>query len=302
MKSTWNRPIVGRLVLRYASVTLAALAMLVMATSGPSLARAIAQVQESFIPHDSGQNVTPAYEGWYKNADGTYSLVFGYMNRNFKEVLDVPIGPNNRFSPGPEDRGQPTHFMTRRHWGVFAISVPPEVFADKNYQLTWTLTTNGKTDAIPGHFRPEWEIDALKEITSGNTPPVIKFAPTGETAQGPRGVFTDITVTYPAPAKLAVWVSDDGIKKAGQSSRTTGAAPLGVGWSKYRGPGTVTFAAADPPVENGTATTTATFSAPGEYTLRLHAWDDSGRYAGGFYCCWTNGYARVTVRPGTSTQ
>ncbi len=249
--------------------------------------------QESPIPHDSGQSVTPAFEGWFKNSDGTYSLVFGYMNRNFKEAPDVSIGPNNKFSPGPEDRGQPTYFLPRRNWGVFAVAVPAEVFADKSYKLTWTLTIHGQAVSIPGHFRPEWEIDALKEATSGNTPPVIKFKPMDESGQGPRGVSISLTVPSPGPATLTVWASDDGIKK--RDGRPSAAPPLGVGWSKYRGPGTVTFAAADPKLQDGMATTTATFSEPGDYVLRLHAWDDSGRYAGGFQCCWTNGYAHVTV-------
>ena len=43
--------------------------------------------------HDSGQSVTPAYEGWFQNSDGTYSLMFGYYNRNYTEQVDVPIGP-----------------------------------------------------------------------------------------------------------------------------------------------------------------------------------------------------------------
>ncbi len=43
------------------------------------------------------------------NSDGTYTLHFGYFNRNTEEELDVPIGPDNSFDPGG-DRGQPTHF------------------------------------------------------------------------------------------------------------------------------------------------------------------------------------------------
>ena len=72
-------------------------------------------------------------------------------------------------------------------------------------------------------------------------------------------------------------------------------------WSKYRGAGTVTFDNAAPRIdESGMAVTTATFSEPGEYVLRVLAWDDSGNQAavmaGGFFCCWTNGYVTVQVR------
>ena len=74
---------------------------------------------------ESGSNVYPAYEGWYKNDDGTYTLLVGYYNRNTKEELDVPLGPNNRFDTQP-DMGQPTHFLTRRRYGFFVVTVPKE--------------------------------------------------------------------------------------------------------------------------------------------------------------------------------
>src|ERR1051326_2343670 len=75
---------------------------------------------------ESGQSVTGAYEGWYPNADGTYSMLIGYFNRNSKETFDVPVGPNNRIEPGGPDQGQPTHFLPRRQWGVFTITVPKD--------------------------------------------------------------------------------------------------------------------------------------------------------------------------------
>src|SRR5215510_1431165 len=73
---------------------------------------------------ERGTSVTPAYEGWYQNADGSYSLLLGYYNRNAGEALDLPVGPNNRIEPGGPDFGQPTHFLPRRQWGVFTITVP----------------------------------------------------------------------------------------------------------------------------------------------------------------------------------
>ena len=91
---------------------------------------------------DSGTNIYPAFEGWYQNADGTYTLLIGYYNRNKKEVLDIPIGPENKIEPGGPDQGQPTHFEVGRGWGTIAIKVPKD-FGDK--KLVWTLTANGKT-------------------------------------------------------------------------------------------------------------------------------------------------------------
>lgn len=275
---------------------------LVMTAYRPARTQGQVQPQDPPIPHGNGQNVAPSFEGWYKNADGTYSLSFGYMNRNYKEEPDVPVGPNNKFSPGPEDRSQPTHFMPRRQFGVFAVVVPKEFANDKNNRLTWTLTVHGQTLAIPGHLRPEWEIDALKEATSGNSPPVVKFEPNGPSGQGPLGVTASVRVASPSQAAaLVVYASDDGVKKRDQIGRPSRTPALGVAWTKFRGPGTVKFAEDVPKVENGKATTSATFSEPGEYVLRLHAWDDSGRYAGGFQCCWTNGFMRVNVG-GTTLQ
>src|SRR5947199_3827623 len=89
------------------------------------------QVQEPPIPHETGQSVSPSFEGWYQNPDGTYTFSFGYFNRNYKEEPDIPIGPNNRFTPGPEDRGQPTHFMPRRQFRTFGVVVPREFANDK---------------------------------------------------------------------------------------------------------------------------------------------------------------------------
>ncbi len=72
--------------------------------------------------HDSGQGVTGAFEGWYKNPDGTSNILIGYYNRNLKQDLEIPVGPNNKIEPGGPDQGQPTHFLPGRQWGVFTIT------------------------------------------------------------------------------------------------------------------------------------------------------------------------------------
>ena len=76
--------------------------------------------------HWSGQGVSPVYEGFDKNSDGTYNLWFGYMNLNWEEQLDIPVGPNHAFEPGNVDRGQPTHFSERRHKDIFRVIVPAD--------------------------------------------------------------------------------------------------------------------------------------------------------------------------------
>ena len=262
---------------------------------GPAAAAPAEQTRDAPIPHASGQSVTPAYEGWYPNPDGTFSLSFGYFNRNYEERLDVPVGPDNRFEPGPADRGQPTHFLPRRQTGVFTVTVPAD-FGDG--ALTWSLTSHGKTWAIPGRLRPEWRIDALREVTSGNTPPVVRFAPGGKPGQGPGGVRARLEAEADAPVELALRAMDDGVRTFVRSQRPPA---LGLVWSKYRGPGAVRFGAVEPAIgADGRAVTTATFDAPGDYVLRVLAWDDSGpqgpTMAVGFQCCWTNAYVDVRVR------
>ena len=247
------------------------------------------------IPHASGQSVTPAYEGWYPNADGTFSLSFGYFNRNYEERPDIPVGPDNRFEPGPADRGQPTHFLPRRQTGVFTVVVPAD-FGER--ALTWRLTANGETYAIPGRLHPAWQIDALREVTSGNRPPVVRFAPGGEPGQGPGGVRTPLEALPGVPVELELWAVDDGIRTFLRSHVPP---TLGLVWSKFRGPGAVRFAETEPAVGGGgRALTTATFEVPGDYVLRVLAWDDSGpqgpTMAVGFQCCWTNAYVDVRVQ------
>ena len=264
-----------------------------------SLLAGMAAAQESRvdapIPHSFGQSVSPSFEGWYPNPDGSRSLVFGYFNRNYDEQLDLSVGADNYFAPGPEDRGQPTHFNPRRQTGVFAIVVPAN-FGEQ--QLTWSLTAHGVTIAIPGHLRPEWEITALEEVTSGNTPPVLRFGgPEGAPGQGPLGIRSEIlTASTGVPTQITVWASDDGVRKSRAASRP---ARSGVEWSTYRGTGKVSFDDTTPAIEDGKAVTTATFSEPGEYVLRVLGWDDSGGQravmAGGFFCCWSNGFVTVRV-------
>ena len=246
----------------------------------------------------SGQTVTPAFEGWYRNSDGSYSISFGYYNRNSEETLEIPIGPDNNISPGPQNQGQPTHFETRRHWGVFAVRVPAD-FGEK--KVVWTLKIRGQTWAIPGSLHPNWQIDALEgEAGSGNTPPVLKFNQRGPEGAGPGGITNEssLRATVGQPIKVDVWAKDDG-KAVGNISREGRAGQfVTLTWFKHQGPGRVTFDPPNPRVSagEGLATTNATFSEPGEYVIRVRANDASGVAAAGHaQCCWSNGFVKVIV-------
>jgi hypothetical protein len=261
-----------------------------------------AQSSLPFEPyHDTGESITGAFEGWFPNSDGTFSLLVGYYNRNQKQTMEIPIGPNNRIEPGGPDRGQPTNFLPGRQWGVFTVTLPKD-FGDK--KLTWTLVVNGKTSVIPISLHPQYEVEPFADA-SGNTPPFISFSETGPFVQGPRGQSREITATVSNPISLPLWVADDA--KSVLAARTMGP-PVTVTWTKFRGPGTVTFSNGRPPVEkasfkapspavfSGTATTSASFSEPGEYVLRAVANDWSGDGGRGFQCCWSNAQVKVTVK------
>ena len=273
----------------------------VAGTTGVLLAALASPVmsQDMLAPvRASGQTVTPVFEGWYKNADGTYSISFGYFNRNGAESLDIPVGAGNNISPGEANQGQPTRFEPRRHWGVFAVKVPAD-FGEK--KVTWTLAVRGETFAISGHLRPQWEIDALQgEAGSGNTPPVVKFDASGPEGRGPAGIIgPQLNGSVGAPVSIAVWATDDGAAQRSIASDGRRNAPVSLMWFKHQGPGNVTFAERMPRTgADGKAQTTATFSEPGDYILRVRVNDASGVVgAGHAQCCWTNGYLKVTVSP-----
>ena len=240
----------------------------------------------------AGQTATPAFEGWYRNADGTYSLSFGYYNRNTTEVLSIPIGPDNFISPGDANQGQPTYLYPRRNWGVFAVKVPAN-FGDKN-KVVWTLKIRGQTFAIPGSLREEWQIDALEgEAGSNNTPPVLSFDPDGPKGAGPAGVTVERTAAVGKPLTITVIAKDDGagVARAG--------APVTLAWFTHQGPAPVVFGTPTSRLTptGGTATTTATFSKPGDYIVRVRANDSDIVAAGHSQCCWTNGFVKVRVTP-----
>jgi hypothetical protein len=113
-----------------------------------------------------GLAVSPAFEGWLQNPDGSIDVVFGYMNSNWQEEFDVPVGPENNIEPGGPDQGQPMHFFPRRNRYVFKVRVPKD-FGDK--ELVWTLTTNGKTRTAYGSLNADYLLNDLAMETDLGT-------------------------------------------------------------------------------------------------------------------------------------
>lgn len=249
-------------------------------------------------PRERGAGITPAYEGWYPNPDGSFTLLIGYYNRNSKEALDIAVGPNNRVEPGPVDQGQPTYFEPGRQWGVFVIKVPKD-FGTK--AITWTIVANGETQTVPFTLNKGYPISPFKELGMGNQPPVLAFSEGGPKVTGPpTAVSVTLTGNVNQPVPISVWVEDPKAPGDAEGAAARGGPPsvATVSFHKFRGPGKVTFDKERYPVakQGDKVTGTATFAASGEYLLRVQANDESGEGGFGFQCCWTNTYVKVAVR------
>jgi len=265
-----------------------------------------------------GASVTPAYEGWFDNPDGTHSFLIGYYNRNTQAEVDVPLGPNNHFEPGNPDMGQPTHFLTRRRFGMFVVTMPKEF--GKTQKINWVLSVNGNSTSIPFYMHTDYNITPLKSSEESpnrefNTPPVLRFAEPGPKFAGPLGNLGNAiakTAAVGTPMPIDIWADDDALYSTGGNAPMTGERQmLNVAVTKYRGPGNVTVApikfantkggkAMEP--YSGKASTTATFSEPGEYILHVNGGDLSGNGGGGSGCCWTTVMMKVTVTGAARTN
>jgi len=245
---------------------------------------------------ERGQSISPAYEGWYTNPDGSFTFLLGYFNRNSRQTLDIPVGPNNKIEPGPADQGQPTHFQLGRQWGVFTVKVPKD-FGNKS--LTWTIVANGEKQSIPFSLNKSYTIAPFEEIGMGNKPPVLAFAQAGPKFTGPPvGIAATLTAKAKTALPLNIWVEDPKEKHEGGRAGRGSATVAAVSVHKFRGPGQVTIDRARIPVskQGDMVTPNVTFSDPGDYVLRVQANDESGEGGGGFQCCWTNAHVKVTVQ------
>ena len=240
---------------------------------------------------DPGEGITAAYEGWFRDNDGSLRLLIGYFNRG--EAVDVPVGSNNKIEPGGPDRGQPAYFLPGRQWGIFTIRVPEDF--DSN-SITWTLNVRGQTTEIPMKLRPLWEVSPHQEATMGNTPPTIWFSRNGPPQQGPPvGIHHSLSTVADTPTTIKVWSNDDEVIDPYRRGRP--GPKVIVTWSKFRGPGDVWFDKSMPPIRDmdGSSTVIVRFSESGEYLLRVQANDLTREGGGGTQCCWTNALVRVTV-------
>ena len=270
------------------------------------LGLAVGEGEAQPVRHATGQEVVPAYEGWEQNPDGSFNLVFGTLNRNWEEALDIPIGPANNIEPGGPDQGQPTHFLPRRNRFLFRIHVPAD-FGEN--ELIWTLTSpNGETKTAYASLHPDYFIDDIILQRNSGAPTedwiLTNEAPTLELPGG-----TTRTAAVGQPLTLTAVAMDDGVpervalRSRPQGVTTIASRGLRVAWFVYRGAGaTATFepeqfkvwedrrVGADSPWAPGwgpppvpaddTWTVEATFSEPGTYVVRCLVHDGGLMTAG----------------------
>lgn len=272
--------------MRFSGAACCATLLAGFALAQPNFPTAIPQTK-----FNSGQDIVPSFDGWIHNADGTFTFVFGYMNRNYKQELVIPAGPDNKLDWGPTDQGQPTYFLPRRHAFVFKVTVPAD-WGKK--ELVWAITANGQTEKAYASLQLEEEIIPRVIMTHGglspglddpNKPPSVSIPP----VMGAKAA---------TPVAITALVSDDGLPKPRIPKARVESAPgkaqsnsagggrrtgLSVTWFEYRGPAKVTFSPSEPvrvgtpgqPITDGKAEVTAHFAEPGTYVLRATA-DDGG--------------------------
>ena len=186
-----------------------------------------------------GQNVSPAFEGWEENPDGTRYFVFGYMNRNWEEELDVPVGPENTIEPGGPDFGQPTHFLPRRNRFAFRVPVPKD-FGEKD-EMTWTLTTRGKTEKAFATLATDYRVDAMVRASETGALGAGTSSPEVRANKAPMLRLDGArqrTVRVGQPLTLVAWATDDGVPKPRRSdeARVPARTDLPVGATPPRNP------------------------------------------------------------------
>jgi len=189
-----------------------------------------AQLRASYT---EGADVSPGFEGWIPNEDGSYQIVFGYMNRNWEEELHVPVGPDNYFSIVPRgtlddlgthlfdettaDAGQPTYFLPRRNRFTFNVPIPPDVatmISSGELEVVWTLTTNGSTDRAYGSLVRDYMIDDIVIMSETGALGAGSSDERMRSNQAPEIAVEgglERTVRVGEPLTLVAMVTDDGI-------------------------------------------------------------------------------------------
>ena len=207
------------------------------------------------------QPIYPAYDGFLKNPDGSYTLAFAYFSHN-AEPVPIPPGAGNSFAPVPGDRQQPTVFKPG-HWRFQCVMVVgPEFDGKMRWSLTYAGTTTGTSERM---LQSNWNLlegaAELGRIDYAKAPRgvCLNRAPTvrllGKTAR--KG---EVSIDASTSEELHLFgsVADEGLPR-GTDLVTT--------WRMLKGPAPVSFS------NPSAARTKASFTAPGPYALELSATD-----------------------------
>jgi hypothetical protein len=237
-------------------------------------------------------------------------MIFGFMNRNTEELVDIPLGPDNYIEPARFDGAQPTHFPVYnrrgltgiRERGAFAVTVPADMAGT---EVVWTLSHAGYTYSVPGRATSTAYEMSRGKRARGSLSPAIRFSPDGPETVDREGIMADrVTVPVGTPVVLSALVQDRGERAPYGTAMDL--FPVGTNWILHQGPAAIEFepmrAMIEPETDGeggqawGRATTTATFTEPGQYIVRLRV--DNFRAPDSKFdnqCCWSNAYVPVTV-------
>lgn len=322
MKKTADKALADRMLSRLRLTTRVLLVGFAVAAPSMELLEAQARVQQwPSAPQArggiaKGLPVSPFFEGWYENPDGSYTFSFGYFNRNREEALQLPLGPDNYIEPARFDGSQPTVFAPGRGTGVFTVRVNREFVRDGG-RVVWTLRTPGSSaHAVPGKVGVEAYRLHHQPMAMGSLPPRLQLQPDGPALWGAMSIAGDArstgawsdggdavgslgnpllsTATVGTPLSLTAWIADRLTPDAEREPVRGGAT-----WFIHQGPAVPTFSENRPELDaDGRTVTTVTFIEPGEYLLRIRA-DNFNPVDStpADQCCWTNGYIEVTVSP-----
>lgn len=247
----------------------------------------------------AGDIVAPFFDGWYANDDGTFTLSFGFFNRNLEEDVYIPHGPDNYIEPAEYDGMQPTWFpaynrpgfVGKRERGAFAITVPPEMEGE---DVVWTITHAGSTYSVPGRTTSAAYELSHAPAAAGSLAPALTFDPDGEGVYGREGIIAEpVSTSVGAPVELSIFVRDRGEREDGEL------VPVNTTFVRHQGPGPITFEPESRQVDGeewSESTTMATFSEPGSYLVRVRV-DNFTTQDSSFddQCCWSNAYIPVRV-------
>jgi hypothetical protein len=252
---------------------------------------------DNFITPKEFDGVQPTVFEFNEGGDG------GSNNAGIVPVQSGTVsgaGANTQPAGGRAGRGGgfgPNINQHDRERGAFTVTVPKDFKGD----VVWTLRYAGQTLSIPGRTKsPNYNLSW--PMAMGSTPPLLSFPPSTSTGRGPSGVKSvDKQAKVGQPVELSVHVKDDATHEAEPIAVKREERPkINVYWLKHQGPvgAPITFEPAKDGIKGmeGTSTTKATFSQPGDYVVRARV-DVHGNIDSSYAdeCCWTNGYIKVSV-------